>query len=70
MLTCFMGVSGQMLLNDMIDEERSLKEKIENDIEIQKNQLNILRDQLGLDPYKVSAFQLLIVPKNRKLKCY
>ncbi|XP_039215612.1 protein regulator of cytokinesis 1-like isoform X1 [Crotalus tigris] len=42
----------EMLLNDMIDEESSLKEKIERDIDIQKNQLNILRDQLGLDPYK------------------
>ncbi|KAL7988572.1 hypothetical protein Chor_007491 [Crotalus horridus] len=42
----------EMLLNEMIDEESSLKEKIERDIDIQKNQLNILRDQLGLDPYK------------------
>lgn len=69
MLTCFMG-SGQALLNEMIDEESSLKAKIEDDIEIQKNQLNVLRYQLGLDPYKVSSSQLLIVPKNRKLKWY
>lgn len=50
------GISGQALLNEMIDEESSLKNKIENDIEIQKNQLNVLRYQLGLDPYKVSSF--------------
>ncbi|XP_029140858.1 protein regulator of cytokinesis 1 [Protobothrops mucrosquamatus] len=42
----------EMLLNKMIDEESSLKEKIKNNIEIHKNQLNMVRDQLGLDPYQ------------------
>ncbi|KAG8130371.1 hypothetical protein E2320_016965 [Naja naja] len=41
------------LLEEMIDDERSVKQKLENDIETQKNQLSILRHQLGLDPYKV-----------------
>ncbi|ETE73321.1 Protein regulator of cytokinesis 1, partial [Ophiophagus hannah] len=43
----------ETLLEEMIDDESSVKEKLENDIEIQKNQLNMLRYQLGLDPYKV-----------------
>nr|XP_028568626.1 protein regulator of cytokinesis 1-like isoform X2 [Podarcis muralis] len=43
----------ETLLNEMIEEESNLKEKIENDIEIQKSQLNIVRYELKLDPYQV-----------------
>ncbi|KAJ6657081.1 hypothetical protein lerEdw1_002826 [Lerista edwardsae] len=43
----------EALLNDMIEEEHSLKEKLENDIEIQKNQLKILRCELKLEPFQV-----------------
>ncbi|XP_062984523.1 protein regulator of cytokinesis 1-like [Elgaria multicarinata webbii] len=43
----------EALLNEMIEEENNLKEKIENDIETQKNQLDTLRYELKLDPYQV-----------------
>ncbi|XP_013922762.1 PREDICTED: protein regulator of cytokinesis 1-like [Thamnophis sirtalis] len=58
----------ETLLNEMIDEESSLKNKIENDIEIQKNQLNVLRYQLGLDPYKVDdGLTILQLEKEYRL---
>lgn len=40
----------------MIEEEHSLKEKLENDIKIQKNQLKILRCELKLEPFQVNYF--------------
>ncbi|XP_015272898.1 PREDICTED: protein regulator of cytokinesis 1-like [Gekko japonicus] len=43
----------EKLLEDMIEEERNLKEKIENDIEIQRKQLSIIRNELKLDSYQV-----------------
>ncbi|XP_044299928.1 protein regulator of cytokinesis 1-like [Varanus komodoensis] len=43
----------EALLNEMIEEESNLKEKIENDIEKQRNQLNTLRYELKLEPYQV-----------------
>nr|XP_056704924.1 protein regulator of cytokinesis 1-like [Euleptes europaea] len=43
----------ETLLNDMIEEERNLKEKIENDIEMHRKQLNIIRSELKLDSYQV-----------------
>ncbi|XP_060093029.1 protein regulator of cytokinesis 1-like isoform X2 [Heteronotia binoei] len=43
----------EKLLDDMIEEERNLKEKIESDIEIQKKELSVIRNELKLDPYKV-----------------
>ncbi|XP_066473737.1 protein regulator of cytokinesis 1-like isoform X2 [Tiliqua scincoides] len=43
----------ETLLNEMIEEERSLKEKLENDIKRQKNQLKMLRLELKLDPFQV-----------------
>uniref|UniRef100_A0A8C5WW00 Protein regulator of cytokinesis 1 n=1 Tax=Laticauda laticaudata TaxID=8630 RepID=A0A8C5WW00_LATLA len=58
----------EKLLEEMIDDESSVKEKLENDIEIQKNQLNILRDQLGLDPYKVDdGLTILQLEKEYRL---
>lgn len=50
----FWWLSEQTLLNEMIEEETNLKEKIEHDIEVQKNELNVLRLELGLDSYQVS----------------
>lgn len=41
-----------------------MKEKIENDIEIHKNQLNRLREELKLDPYKVPL--LLLIPDSEQ----
>ncbi|XP_070598396.1 protein regulator of cytokinesis 1-like isoform X2 [Erythrolamprus reginae] len=56
------------LLNDMIEEENIWKQKIENDIIIQKNQLNVIRDQLGLDPYKVDdGLRILQLEKEYRL---
>ncbi|XP_061491020.1 protein regulator of cytokinesis 1-like isoform X2 [Rhineura floridana] len=43
----------EALLNEMIEEECNWKEKIENDIEVQKTQLNAIRYELKLDPYQV-----------------
>ncbi|KAM6469592.1 protein regulator of cytokinesis 1-like isoform 1-T1 [Liasis olivaceus] len=58
----------EALLNEMIDEESSLKEKIENDIEIQKSQLNMLRYQLNLDPYQVDdGLTILQLEKEYRL---
>ncbi|XP_058025459.1 protein regulator of cytokinesis 1-like isoform X1 [Ahaetulla prasina] len=58
----------EALLNEMIDEESHLKEKIEKDIEIQKKQLNVLRYQLGLDPYKVDdGLTILQLEKEYRL---
>ncbi|XP_026568473.1 protein regulator of cytokinesis 1-like isoform X1 [Pseudonaja textilis] len=58
----------EKLLEEMIDDENSVKEKLENDIKIQKNQLNILRDQLGLDPYKVDdGLTILQLEKEYRL---
>ncbi|XP_026528635.1 protein regulator of cytokinesis 1-like isoform X2 [Notechis scutatus] len=58
----------EKLLEEMIDDESSVKEKLENDIEIKKNQLNTLRDQLGLDPYKVDdGLTMLQLEKEYRL---
>nr|XP_003223399.1 PREDICTED: protein regulator of cytokinesis 1 isoform X1 [Anolis carolinensis] len=43
----------ETLLNEMIEEESNMKEKIQNDIEMHKHQLDILRHELRQDPYKV-----------------
>ncbi|XP_072848038.2 protein regulator of cytokinesis 1 isoform X2 [Pogona vitticeps] len=58
----------EVLLNEMIEEENSMKEKIENDIEIHKHQLNRLRDELKLDPYKVDkSLTILQLEKDLRL---
>uniref|UniRef100_A0A8D0BLN0 Protein regulator of cytokinesis 1 n=1 Tax=Salvator merianae TaxID=96440 RepID=A0A8D0BLN0_SALMN len=43
----------EILLNEMLQEEHNLKEKIENDIEMQKNHLNMIRHELRLDSYQI-----------------
>ncbi|XP_048360591.1 protein regulator of cytokinesis 1-like isoform X2 [Sphaerodactylus townsendi] len=57
----------EKLLEDMIEEERNLKEKIENDIVMQKMQLNIIRKELNLDSYQVEE-GLSILQLERKFR--
>ncbi|XP_053146581.1 protein regulator of cytokinesis 1-like isoform X2 [Hemicordylus capensis] len=57
----------EALLNEMIEEESNLKEKIENDIETQKNQLNMLRYELKMDPFQVEA-DLSILQLEKELR--
>ncbi|KAJ7335285.1 hypothetical protein JRQ81_013226 [Phrynocephalus forsythii] len=56
------------LLNEMIEEEMNMKEKIENDIKIHRNQLNLLRKELKLDLYKVDgSLTILQLEKDLRL---
>ncbi|XP_077201725.1 protein regulator of cytokinesis 1-like isoform X2 [Paroedura picta] len=58
----------EKLLDDMIEEEINLKEKIENDIEIQKKQLDTIRNELNLDSYRVEeGLSMLQVEREFRL---
>ncbi|XP_062822448.1 protein regulator of cytokinesis 1-like isoform X2 [Anolis carolinensis] len=55
----------ETLLNEMIEEESNMKEKIQNDIEMHKHQLDILRHELRQDPYKWEE-ELLVLEEQKK----
>ncbi|XP_042311099.1 protein regulator of cytokinesis 1-like isoform X2 [Sceloporus undulatus] len=57
----------EALLNAMVEDENNMKEKIENDIERHKHQLNMLRDELKLDPYQVGP-GLTILQVEKELR--
>ncbi|XP_054842854.1 protein regulator of cytokinesis 1-like [Eublepharis macularius] len=57
----------ETLLNEMLEEESNLKEKIEYDIEIQKKQLSIIRSELKLDAYQVEE-DLSILQLEREFR--
>nr|XP_060619701.1 protein regulator of cytokinesis 1-like isoform X1 [Anolis sagrei ordinatus] len=58
----------EILLNEMIEEESTMKEKIQNDIEMHKHELDLLIHELKLDPYKVDpTLTILQLEKTLRL---